>query len=293
MRSCLEPRRRFPPPDCATRAKSELDYRAMELKKIVLPCGVLVLLACEKPQSDAPQAVATAFAAPVASALAVPTPPPAAVKTLKKKLASECTAHPTAIDFGDEAALEREVRRKVGKDAGALTPADLGAVKSINIVNATVHQIDPCIFPMFTSLTNLFLGSGEYDDLTPIQKLNTLDSLRISFSVVHDLRPIEGLKRLDRLDLSHTLIGDDDLKPVGSLVNLTELMLDEDSVSDLSPVSNLKKLQRLSIKKTNVKNLAPLASLSSLKFVYIADTPVSDITPVQPLMAGGMKLIRN
>jgi internalin A len=268
----------------------------MELKKCALPWLVLSLLACDKPQSDAAQAVTTASVSsqpPVPSAPPVPVPPPAAVKTLKKKNASECKAHPAAIDFGDDAALEREVRKKVGKDAGAITPADLAAVKSINLVNATVHQIDPCIFPMFTSLTNLFLGSGEYDDLTPIQKLTTLDSLRISFSVVRDLRPIEGLKRLDRLDLSHTLIGDDDLKPVGSLVNLTELMLDEDSVSDLTPVSNLKKLQRLSIKKTNVKNLAPLSSLTGLKFVYIADTPVSDITPVQPLMAGGMKLIRN
>jgi hypothetical protein len=42
-----------------------------------------------------------------------------------------------------------------------------------------------------------------------------------------------------------------------------------------------------------VKNLAPLVSLKKLKFLYIADTPVSDITPVQPLMAGGMKLVQN
>jgi internalin A len=142
---------------------------------------------------------------------------------------------------------------------------------------------------MFTSLKDLFLGNGEYDDLTPIQKLTTLESLRLSFSVVKDIHTLEGLKRLDRLDLSHTLVGDDDLKPLASLVNLTELQLDEDSISDLTPLANLKKLERLSIKKTGVKSLA---SLRTLKFLYIADTPVADIGPVQPLIAAGMKLIQ-
>ena len=184
-------------------------------------------------------------------------------------------AAPATVDFGDDAALEAEVRRKLCKDTGPLTPADLAQVKSINLSTAKVHQIDPCIFPMFTSLKDLFLGPGDYDDLTPLQKLTTLESLRLSMSQVKDLHAIEGLKRLDRLDISHTLVGDDQLKSVGSLVNLTELMLDEDNVTDLTPIANLKKLERLSIKKTGVKSLAPLSQLKTLKFLYIADTPVT------------------
>jgi internalin A len=233
--------------------------------------------------------------APVASAPAPSAAPPSTaspIKMVKKRLASECKNGPSSVDFGDDEALEREVRRKVGKDAGAITPADLTSIKSINLVNAQIAQVDPCIFPMMTSLKDLFFGSGEYDDLTPIRKLTSLTSLRISFSTVKDLKPIEGLKRLDRLDLSHTLVGDEDLKPVGSLVNLTELMLDEDSISDLAPLSGLKKLERLSIKKTQVKSLAAISGLSTLKFLYVADTPLTDITPVQPLIASGMKLIQ-
>ena len=94
-----------------------------------------------------------------------------------------------------------------------------------------------------------------------------------------------------RQRVSHTVIGDDQLKYVGALVNLTELMLDEDSIADLTPLSNLKKLERLSLKKTRVKNLVPIAGLKTLKFLYIAESPVDDITPVQPLISGGMKLI--
>jgi internalin A len=219
--------------------------------------------------------------------------PSATAATWKKKDAADCKPHPATVDFGDNAALEAEVRRKLGKDSGPLTPADLAKIKSINLSAAKVHQIDPCVFPMFTALKDLFLGPGEYEDLTPLQKLTTLESLRLSLSQVKDLHAIEGLKRMDRLDLSHTLVGDDQLKSVGSLINVTELMLDEDSVTDLSPIANLKKLERLSVKKTGVKDLAPLSQLKTLKFLYIADTPVTDITPVQPLIAGGLKLIQN
>lgn len=276
-----------------------LHSRAMISPKIA-PALLMPLVAlavgCDEPKTDVP-AAPSAAAAP----LAAPPPPPAPstppAPAWKKKLATECPHHPAAIEFGDEVALEHEVRRKLGKDAGNITPADLAEIRSLNLSQAQgsqqIHQIDPCIFPMFTSLKDLFFGPGEYDDLTPIQKLTTLESLRVASSPVKDLRPIEGLKRMDRLDLAHTLVGDDELKSVGSLVNLTELMLDEDTISDLSPIANLKKLERLSIKKTQVKNLAPLASLRKMKFLYIADTPVTDISPVQPLMANGMKLIQN
>jgi internalin A len=259
--------------------------------------ALLVLVwACDESKTDkpaAPSATASAAAAPSVPSTP-PAPPPPPVPTIKKKLATECKPHPATVDFSDQPDLEKEVRKKLGKDGGAITPAELAQIKSINLANTVkVHQIDPCIFPMFTSLKDLFLGSGEYDDLTPIQKLTTIESLRISFSVVKDLRPIEGLKRMDRLDISHTLVGDDEFKSVASFGNLTELMLDETNISDLAPVANLKKLERISIKKTRVTNLAPLSQLKSLKFIYIADTPVTDITPVQPLMAGGTKVISN
>jgi internalin A len=250
------------------------------------------MIACDEPKADsstAPEAAASVAPAPTPTETAAPAPTP----TFVKKTAADCKPHPAAIDFGEDAALEKEVRRKTGKDKGPISPSDLAQIKSINLANAPTHQIDPCIFPMFTSLKDLFLGPGEYDDLSPLQKLTTLESLRASLSQVKDLHPIEGLKRLDRLDLSHTLIGDDNLKSVGSLVNVTELMLDEDSISDLTPVSNMKKLERLSIKKTRVQNLAPIAGIRTLKFLYIADTTVADISPVQPLISGGMKLVQN
>jgi internalin A len=260
--------------------------------------GAILLLpmamACDEPSSESP-------AAPEAAAAAVPAPTPAptpsetappAPKFVKKTLA-DCKPHPTEIDFGEDAPLEKEVRRKLSKDKGPIAPSDLAQIKSINLSSATIHQVDPCIFPMFTGIKDLFLGPGEYDDLTPIQKLTTLESLGASNSAVKNLHPIEGLKRLDRLDLSHSLVDDDNLKSLGTLINVTELMLDENTVSDLTPIGNMKKLQKLSIKKTQVQNLAPIAGIKTLKFLYIADSGVTDISPVQSLVSGGMKLIQN
>ena len=256
--------------------------------------SALAPLACDESKNDKLPAPAPTASAAAALTPATPpqAPPPPPVPLIKKKLATECKPHPATVDFTDQADLEKEVRRKLAKETAPITPADLAQIKSINLANnVKVHQIDPCIYPMFTSLKDLFLGSGEYDDLTPIQKLTTIESLRISFSVVKDLRPIEGLKRMDRLDISHTLVGDDEFKSVASFVNLTELMLDEDNISDLTPVANLKKLERISFKKTRVTSLSPLSQIKTLKFIYIADTPVTDITPVQPLISNGLKVI--
>lgn len=254
-------------------------------------CG----LSCEEGKYDkyltSPEASAAA-SVPIPAPIPTPTPPPSATATWKKKSASDCKPHPATVDFEGDVALEAEVRRKLSKMTGAITPSDLAQVKSLNLTTSQTHQIDPCIFPMFTSLKDLFFGPGEYDDLVPLQKL-PLESLVIASSPVKDLHPIEGLKRLDRLDLSHTLIDDHALKAVSGLVNLTELMLDEDMIADLTPVASLPKLERLSIKRTLVKNLQPVAGLRSLKFLYIAGSPITDITPVQPLMSGGMKLVQN
>jgi internalin A len=252
-------------------------------------------MGCDENKYDKYLAEAASSAAPPAP---LPTTlasaaPSAAAPAFVKKNAADCKPHPATIDFGGDAALEAEVRKKTGKDTGPITPADLAQIKSINISTGKVHQIDPCIFPMLTAVKDIFLGPGEYDDLTPLQKLTTLMSLRLSYSQVKDLHAIEGLKSMDRLDISHTLVGDDQLKSVGSLVNVTELMLDEDTVSDLTPIANLKKLEKLSLKKTGVKDLTPVSQIKTLKFLWIADTPVTDITPVQPLIGHGLKLIQN
>ncbi|MGH7272803.1 MAG: leucine-rich repeat domain-containing protein [Polyangiaceae bacterium] len=258
-------------------------------------CGITI--ACDEPKTTAPapasatappSAAPSVPAAPVAPAASPPTP------TFVKKLASECKAHPAVVDFTGEEPLEKEVRRKLGKAEGPITPAELAQIKSINLAaqGGTLHQIDPCIFPMFTSVKDIFFPPGDYDSLAPLERLTDIEALGLSQSQVKDLHPIAGLKHMDRLDLSRTLIGDSDLKVVGSLVDVTELTLNDDPISDLTPLANLKKLEKLFIKNTRVQSVAPLAQLRHLRLLDVAGTPLQDISPVQPLMSGGMKLIQ-
>ncbi len=171
---------------------------------------------CDEGKYDKYLSQPEASAAAPASTLPPPPPAPApsASTTWKKKSATDCKPHPATIDFEDNAALEAEVRRKLGKDKAPITPSDLAQVRSLNLSSTQTHQIEPCIFPMFTSLKDLYFGPSDFDDLLPIQKL-PLETLVVGSSPVKDLHPIEGLKRLDRLDLSHTLIDDNSLKIVG------------------------------------------------------------------------------
>src|SRR5580704_12499893 len=89
------------------------------------------MMACDEPKTEsaaAPEAAASvAQAPPPAPSPTVPAPPPA--PTFAKRHAADCKAHPAAVDFGDDVALEKEVRRKLGKDKGPLAPSDLAQIK--------------------------------------------------------------------------------------------------------------------------------------------------------------------
>ena len=76
------------------------------------------------------------FAAPMP--LAPSAAPSASAPTWTKKNAADCKPHPASIDFGGDAALEAEVRKKLGKDGGAITPALLTRISSSGRASTTI-----------------------------------------------------------------------------------------------------------------------------------------------------------
>jgi hypothetical protein len=206
-----------------------------------------------------------------------------------KKVAVACSRGPD-VDFRGNTALEAEVRKKLGKDGGTIVQSDLKTIKSINLSTATVDELDPCIFPLFRGMKDLFLGSGDLDDLSPLAGLTQLVSLRASINHVTDLKPLEKLTQLDRLDLGRTAIHD--VAPLAGLTALTELMIDDTQVTDIGPLKSLKNLERLSIRNTPVRDLSPLKDMKKLRFVYIEGAPIDDTTVLNPLVASGLKLVR-
>jgi internalin A len=247
--------------------------------------ALAVLAACDEEKKPAPTP-----AAPTASAPAAPSSPPlspsAAAPPAKKVV--ECSAG-NEVTFADTA-LEAEVRRKLGKDAGALTKADLKQVKSINLTSAPVNELDPCVFPLLTNVKDVYLGQGELEDLSPLASLTSMLTLRASINKVSDVHPLAKLTQMDRLDLGRTLVSD--ITPIGNMAGLTELQLDDTQVSDLAPLRACTKLEKLSIKRTPVKDLSPLREMKKLRFLYVEGSAVTSTTVLDPLLAGGLRIVR-
>lgn len=234
----------------------------------------LLAFACEDPpKPDATAKSATPSAAPAPTPTPTPAPTPEAPKAAapKKKL-EDCGKGPN-FDF-DNPAVEGEVRLKAQKKDGPVTFADLKKVKSLNLSNAKQPQLDVCLLAQVTNIHELFLGPGEYDDLTPIYALKELTALGIARSQVKDISGITKLKKLDRLDMAHTPITD--FTPLASLTDLTELTLDDTPISDVTPLTKLTKLEKLGLKQTKVKDASPLKALKKLKILYIGNTPADE-----------------
>lgn len=265
-----------------SRARASLRGLGLAVAGLV---SLSALVACEEDKEKAPVTTVKDSAPPAMTATATAAPATAASAPAKKTIT--CAPGPD-VDFHGNAALEAEVRKKLGKDAGTVKTSDLKAIKSINLTAGSVDALDPCVFPLLTGMKDLFLGPGELDDLSPIAGLTQLVSLRASINKVSDLRPLEKMTQLDRLDLGRTSVRD--VTPLAGLVALTELQLDDTQVSDISPLRTLKNLERLSIRHTPVKDISPLKDAKKLRFLYIEGAPIEDTNALSG--NAGLKLVR-
>jgi internalin A len=261
------------------------------LRSSISVLGVVFLLAaCDDPPK--PDAAASAAAAPSAAPAPTPapTPTPQAEKPpppkVTKKL-EDCPKGPN-VEF-DQKEIEAEIRKKLQKPDGAITAADLKKVKSLNLSSVKLAGLDVCVFSQLTGLKDLFLGPGDYDDLSPIAGAKDLESLAASRNQVKDLTPLAKMTKLDRLDLGRSQVSD--LKPIAELTNLTELALDDCPVEDISPLVKMTKLEKLSIQRTKVKDASPLKALKKLKFLYVNGTPADeDGMTLAPVRGNGTKV---
>jgi internalin A len=251
---------------------------------------VLVLSACDDPPK--PDAAASAATAPSAAPTPLPTPAPTpeAEKPAPPKVTKKLEDCPKGPDVTfDQKEIEAEIRKKLQKPDGAITGADLKKIKSLNLSSVKLAGLDVCVFSQLTGLKDLFLGPGDYDDLSPIAGARDLESLAASRNQVKDLTPIAKLTKLDRLDLGRSQVSD--LKPIAGLTSLTEIALDDCPVEDISPLAKMTKLEKLSIQRTKVKDASPLKVLKKLKFLYVNGTPADeDGMTLAPIKGNGTKV---
>ncbi len=267
------------------------------MKTLLLFGAAIALSACDENKyaamlDAAPSASATVAAVPTTSASATPPPP-----TKKKEWKCTANANAPAVDFGGDSALEKEVRIKLAKPDGVLTPADIAKVKSVNLNKpeyGQTNELNPCVFPLMTGLHDIFVGGGaglgesELDDLSVLSNLPSMVTVVAIHNKFKKMDQLKKLVHLDRLDLSHTQI--DSLDVVAAMVDLTELSLDGTAVTDLKPLAGLTKLTKVSLESTAVKDISPLKNAKNLKMLDITGTPITDYSMLQPALGHGLKV---
>jgi internalin A len=247
------------------------------MKRASVLCLVSLALACDDNKFAAMlEASTTPSVTPSALSVvpsSVPTPP------VVKKKEWKCAAAIGVVDFAGDEALEKEIRLKLKKPEGLITPADLSnpttGIKSINLTKyGPVNELNPCVMPKLTQIHDLFIGAGELDDLSPIADLTTMISLRATDNKVKNLDPLKRLVHMDRLDLSHTQVAD--LTVLAQMTELTELEIDATNVTDLKPLEKLTKLNKVTLANTAVKDISPLRNSRDLHILDISGTPITD-----------------
>lgn len=125
-------------------------------------------------------------------------------------------------------------------------------------------------------------GRRNITDLTPINRLSGLKSVRISGTGVTDLMPLRNMNKLEELDLSHT--GVTTLEPLRYCVLLKQLKLRQTKVDDLDVVSSFPGLIILDAGNTTISNLEAIGELTSLADLRINHSRIKDLSPISDLI---------
>ena len=135
------------------------------------------------------------------------------------------------------------------------------------------------------SLTRLDLSNMELqnEDIVPLQYMENLTTLNLTYNQISDITPIAGLTNLTELRLGSNQISD--LTPLSNLTNLTILVLNWNQASDLTPLSGLINLERLNLGGGNqISDIMPLTGLVNLNTLSLQSNQISNIGPLADLV---------
>jgi len=109
--------------------------------------------------------------------------------------------------------LESAIREALGKPTGQLTGSELASISVLSVGTCEIISLDG--IELCANLTSLNLRLA-YDvarrifssglDLKPLEHLDNLSQLDLSFNQITDIKPLEGLTNLTDLDLSYNEI---------------------------------------------------------------------------------------
>lgn len=180
-------------------------------------------------------------------------------------------------DIGFDPLLEEAIRAEL--DIGA-KHLDKNSVKDVRVLNLENYQLTSIEgLQYFTGLQELYLSQNVISDATPIQNLNGLEILDLSFNQLTDLEIASPF--LKELNVEGNRLYD--LSFVRDLDDLMKLDLRDNEFSDLSPLADLTSLTHLNIRGNQIKSIDALAGLANLIDLNARNNQIKDVTPILEL----------
>ena len=213
----------------------------------------------------------------------------------------------TPVDSESKKASDVVIRqiaaKQLNKDPIDLTDEDFTKITQIKIINKELSDI--ILLEKFINLQLLQLEGINYPtnkipkwmsllatlglfnpkerlalDLSPLEKLTNLQTLKIWNANFYNIEPLVQLKNLHTLSLRSSYIQFKDIKPLENLIYLQSLRLSNTNVRDIKPLVNLENLESLVLDLTNVSDINVLSNLTNIKELYFYSTPVSNFNPI-------------
>ena len=149
----------------------------------------------------------------------------------------------------------------------------------IDLKSSTITELSP--LEGLTNLTTLRLNSNNITDLTPLAGLANLTELHLYDNSISDLSPLAELTNLRTLSLWDNSISD--ISPLAGMTNLTSLELGGSKITDLTPLAGLTNLTNLTLSYIGNSDISLLARLTNLTRVSVPWNNISDISPLAGL----------
>jgi len=164
--------------------------------------------------------------------------------------------------------------------------APLGSVPTLReMIVRSGTVIEPASIGAVTSLQSLD-ATGVFADAAPLASLTELQKLRIGHSGLAHFSALSSLTKLKYLDASRSDVTD--IAAVASMTKLVNLNLNGNQISDVSPLAALPDLNIVVLVDNQISNVAPLAGnlgLGGGDFVYLGKNPFNCATEATSLQA--------
>ncbi|KAJ3020178.1 UNVERIFIED_CONTAM: Chromatin structure remodeling complex protein sfh1 [Siphonaria sp. JEL0065] len=160
-------------------------------------------------------------------------------------------------------------------------------LQKLNLSGTFVESFAPV--SALLSLEELDISHNGLIDCALLSPLTQLKCLNLNGCELEDVRAIESLTQLQKLNLSKANLTDDDLIPVGKLLNLRHLYIYSTNITSIQPLSSLVHLRAIGLSgSSSIDDLSPLHNLHQLR-----DIGLSGLRVLNPEILFGLPHLQN